>query len=661
MRPYPAAAFAWVTLACLLGTSHAQEVPLRFGELLGRMAEHDWLWRAPAVGERCIQFSSFDRRSAAGPDDADAWYANDDRGNYLRVEEREGREEHVMVDVEGAGLLTRIWSANPSGELFFYLDGELTWTVDFGELCSGRLPGVPEPLAGVRARGANCYLPMPFARSLKVTASAGDCYYQCNVTTLPAASAVESFDPKMLSAHADELAKFGERLAYAGPRFRSDVDRGVHRRLVRRGRLVREFGVWFHDVPEDADLGELLRQVLLVVRCGDEETVRVPLPDFFCAGADWRPWRSRYLQVSRTEAGCAWPMPMPDGGSIGLEIEGDLQGMTVGLRRLTQVPLRERDPLLFRASYHQRTKFSSRPFGDHLVLDAKGTGRFVGCSLLVKNPTRGWWGEGDEKFYVDGEAFPSTFGTGTEDYFGYAWCSPELFSSPFHAQVQCDGPGNYGFTALHRTHVLDSVPFQRSMRFDLEVWHWVEGLALDYASVAYWYGAPGARSGLPAVPPAVERRLERLPPPPVFVADGVVEGESLRVVACTGGEHEVQDMSHYEQQFSQDGQRWWKHGERGDTLVLAVPVPEAGRYRVLGAFCRANDYGIVQLTLADQKLGGEFDAYHGRVASTGKKELGVVELAAGEAMLRVTILGKHDKAHPAHMFGLDYLELQKLL
>ena len=180
-------------------------------------------------------------------------------------------------------------------------------------------------------------------------------------------------------------------------------------------------------------------------------------------------------------------------------------------------PLAEKDPLLFRASYHLVKGAPTRPFSDHLVLDAKGRGRFVGCSLLVRNPSRIWWGEGDEKFTVDGEAFPSWFGTGTEDYFGYAWCDPTPFQAPFHAQVQCDGPLNFGFTQLHRAHLLDCVPFQKSFRFELERWHWVESTAIDYATVAYWYGAPGATSGLPPVPKAGDRALARLPSPPMFV------------------------------------------------------------------------------------------------------------------------------------------------
>src|SRR5262249_48910985 len=161
--------------------------------------------------------------------------------------------------------------------------------------------------------------------------------------------------------------------------------------------------------------------VLLVVHCGDVETVRVPVLDFFGGGPDWRENTGYLLGVQRDgTAWCNLPMPMPDGGSIELVSERRLDGLGLQLRAQAEphafgagvgVPA----PLLLHASWHLEKGMPTRPFRDHLVLAASGgAGRFVGTALIVKNPHRAWWGEGDEKFYVDGEQFPSTFGTGTE-------------------------------------------------------------------------------------------------------------------------------------------------------------------------------------------------------------------------------------------------------
>jgi hypothetical protein len=115
-----------------------------------------------------------------------------------------------------------------------------------------------------------------------------------------------------------------------------------------------------------------------------------------------------------------------------------------------------------------------------------------------------------------------------------------------------------------------------------------------------------------------------------------------------------------EKQFSRDSQLWWRDGRVGDALVLAIPVAEAGRYKVTAALCQADDYGIVQCSLAGNPLGEPFDGYAPVVRSSGPKDLGVVELTAGEHELRLQITGKNEMAKPRHMVGIDYVRLEKL-
>ena len=99
--------------------------------------------------------------------------------------------------------------------------------------------------------------------------------------------------------------------------------------------------------------------------------------------------------------------------------------------------------MYFCGSWRQLTKVSSFRDGatkpgegafDVNYVEVDGKGVYVGDTLTIFNGTDAWWGEGDEKIFVDNEAFPSHVGTGTEDYYGYAWCRPEYFQSPFHAQ-----------------------------------------------------------------------------------------------------------------------------------------------------------------------------------------------------------------------------------
>jgi len=622
--------------------------------MLRRHATLGWLWQAPEPGERCVQFSSYDRRSDGGAKQAVNWYANHDRGNYLRVVDGEHGKEYVMVDAAGPGCLTRLWSANPEGTLHFDIDGERVWSVDFARLCTGRA-GVPAPLAAMRSRGGNVYLPVLFGKRLVVSATANDLYYLADVMSLPKDDTVQSFDPGQLAERDHHMSRAMSEPAFCGGFVREVPD------PIRAGRVIDEL---YLRVPHDRDRAEVaavLRRTRLQVTCGDERLVDVPVTAFFAGGPDWKPWAGRWLGVATDgDAWCKIPMPFPKQGRIELVTEGDRNGVELQLACQSIILGRNPDPLLFRASYHLAKAQPTRPFGDHVVLDAKGRGRFLGCSLLVRNPSRIWWGEGDEKFYVDGETFPSWFGTGTEDYFGYAWCDPTRFVAPLHAQVQCEGPNNRGFTQLHRFHVLDSVPFQTAFRFDLERWHWVKDIEIDYQTVAYWYGAPGATSGLPAVPAFADRELPRLAPVQPLVVEGALEGEGLRVVSCSGGTHEVQDLALFEGRFSRDAHRWWRDGKVGDALVLGVPVPKAGRYRVTLVMTRADDFAKVQVSLAGKQLGEPFDGYAPNVAPSEPFVAGTLDLEQGEQPLRFEIVGKHPKARQRLMVGLDYLLLEEV-
>ncbi len=147
----------------------------------------------------------------------------------------------------------------------------------------------------------------------------------------------------------------------------------------------------------------------------------------------------------------------------------------------------------------------TRPFQDWHIATLEGTGQQVGTLLDVENPPGvAWWGEGDEKIFVDGESFPSLFGTGTEDYFGYAWSQTETFAHAYHAQTRAPASGFAGLFSMNRFLVLDPVPFERSLRFDLEIWHWSDTVDRRRRDPLLVRAARGARR-----PPAPTLRSRR--------------------------------------------------------------------------------------------------------------------------------------------------------
>lgn len=151
---------------------------------------------------------------------------------------------------------------------------------------------------------------------------------------------------------------------------------------------------------------------------------------------------------------------------------------------------------------------------NYLVLDAEGRGHYVGCNISIDHlnpiPKFGWFGEGDDFFWIDGEDKPSLMGTGTEDYFCQAWGYPGGFNSmPYHGisypTKPDEGATRYsGKWTMFRYHVEDPVMFEKSLKFSIEHGH-ANVHASDYSSVAYWYQSEPHKA-FPALLP-VEKRL----------------------------------------------------------------------------------------------------------------------------------------------------------
>jgi hypothetical protein len=146
--------------------------------------------------------------------------------------------------------------------------------------------------------------------------------------------------------------------------------------------------------------------------------------------------------------------------------------------------------LYFGAAWHEchriRTRDENGSKYDLNFINIEGKGVYAGDQITLFNNTWYWWGEGDEKIFVDGEEFPSSFGTGTEDYYGYAFGRPEAFSHPFLSQPIGKGNTSWGVTVNMRHRSLDGIPFKNSIKADMELWHWAD-ITMNYALTTYWY------------------------------------------------------------------------------------------------------------------------------------------------------------------------------
>lgn len=622
---------------------------------LGRMAEY------PEPAYTCRQFSSYDRKSVS-PEDDEGWFANRDAGQFLRTEERGDRTEHVMMDAAGPGAIVRIWSANPKGVLRIYLDGSATPAVEapMADVLGGKLPGIPGPIAGQRGRGWNSYFPIPYAEHCKVTTDQGGSYYHINYRTYTGPwTKVVSYRPGDLETLADEVAAVAARLASPrtgggetpgpddamvlepGAEFGGPLADGAGRAIV--GLRAR---VWADDV--DA----ALRSLVLTIETDGQRTVACPLGDFFGAAPGVNPYESLPMGVTDDgEMWSHWVMPYRDSATVRVRNTGD-RTVRLWLRHTTQPYQWTNRSMHFHAGWKTEIDAPTMPKRDWNYATIRGRGVFAGASFSIANPVRNWWGEGDEKIYVDGEEFPSHFGTGTEDYYGYAWCCNERFAHAYHNQPRCDGPGNYGHTSVNRWHILDRIPFERDFRFDMELWHWHTKTNVTMSVVSYWYARPGATSDHGPIR-SEDLRLVTLPAYEPSRVAGAIEGESLRIIEQTGTPAPQEIVG-----CSGDRHLWWREAEVGDRLVLAFDAPSAGRYRVLARFVKAVDYGLIRMSVNGESAGGPVDFYNNGIALSKEMDLGTFTLSAGENRLAAEIVGANEKAVKKYMFGLDYLRLE---
>lgn len=665
---------ALIIAAALCAAPHApanaQAGAVTTSALLGEMTDLASMTRFPAPSYTSRQFSSYDRASN-GP--RWEWFANGDRGQYLRTETRGARRENVLLDVSGPGAVMHLWSANPEGTLRVYLDGSESPAIEekMTDILSGGVAGFPRPLAGVQSRGYNLYFPIPFARSCKITSDGGDIYYTAAVRQYAPGTSVETFRRDNVDAL---------RLRAVAARLSAPSEQGVRARQTRpwsvrlapgaRAVLAESNGpgaitslrARLGGVSESA-----LRALVLRGRFDGEQTIEVPLGDFFGTAPGASPFATLPLGITSadearpSEAWSHWVMPWQRTGRLELVNMGRASVAIAG--EVGTAPYAwGADSMHFHVGYKSRYGLATRPMRDLQVLEAGGEGVFAGLSMAIDNPNTKWWGEGDEKIYVDGEAFPSWFGTGTEDYFGYAWCDTGEFEHAYHAQPRADGPGgcgggrgHWGRASNNRFHIVDRIPFRQGLRFDMELQHWVEA-RVNVATTAYWYAKPGGAAAFAPLR-AADLEVRAMPEYAAARVPGVIEGEAMRVVSNTAQTARAVEQSWEE--LSGGEQMWWHPSPApGERLTLSFDAPQAGRYRVFGRFLQARDYGIHQIAINGAEAGAPRDLYAATVTPAPEVELGIFELKATGNTLSATAVGANALADKGGLFGLDYLRLQ---
>ena len=282
--------------------------------------------------------------------------------------------------------------------------------------------------------------------------------------------------------------------------------------------------IWFTiNSPSPFHLREL---VLRMYWDGESEpSVEVPIGDFFGTGFDYeegsgqkyQSWWSLPITVQDRAMNCYFEMPFGNGARITLTNDGT-QSVSNLYYHVDYQQYRDARTVADKGRFHAQWRHEeTRPIpesesngknidgkNNYVFMDAKGKGQYVGTILNVFGLSTGWWGEGDDMFFVDGESARATInGTGMEDYFNNAWAFQKEFNYPFIGYSQQGNRDWTGSHTMYRFHVEDPVYFQNSLRATIEHGH-ANSRQDDYTSVAFWYQTEPHQK-LSPLPPVKER------------------------------------------------------------------------------------------------------------------------------------------------------------
>jgi hypothetical protein len=375
--------------------------------------------------------------------------------------------------------------------------------------------------------------------------------------------------------------------------------------------------------------------------------VEAPLGDFFANNfGERREVISLPVVVEDADSyNCFWRMPFRKSARI--EIENQNQGglplsmlyFNIDWIKLDDLP---RDTPYFYAQYRQ--EYPAVNGKDYLVLETSGKGHYVGTVLAVRMRSPAWFGEGDEKIYVDGETKASIWGTGTEDYFLSAW-GLKTTGTPYFGVPFFDSRGIGGHTSAYRWHIADPMPFEKSLKVTFEHMGWMSQdenpeykstswneREDDYASVAFWY-----QTGVPTfaerAPGAADRHLPDLSRVTVKAADlaaSARHGEGA-VSKRTSDRFGAEDLIYQPRQAS------------GGWIEIPFEVKAKEPLHLILRGTRTVDGGSYQALLNGIKIGRPLDFY---AEASGRQEFQLLDFwpEPGTYTLRLESVGKNPKS-----------------
>ncbi|REE00148.1 glycoside hydrolase family 172 protein [Marinoscillum furvescens] len=513
--------FAVLLVFAITACSQPEPVQISIESLLNEMVDREAITRFPEKDFRLKQESSYNRASKT-PEDTVGWFTNHDFNsketdqNFVRIEEKNGAKEWVLMDHQGPGAIVRTWmpfngpkKPGTNSVIKFYLDGAEEPALEGNML--GLLDGtglIPFPFAHQSLRSAISFFPIPYAKSCKVTVTEKPFFFQFTYREYEEGTKVKTFTMEDFQAKEKQIASVGDMLL-APQSYQEGAPQSLKQRLTTGdevsmslpsgSKAIRNLKLKLGSYQDST----VTRSVVLKMEFDGQPTVWCPIGDFFGSGIGLNPFQGWYRTVADDGTmSCRWVMPYQESAKVSVVNLGEA-AVEIELEAEVADYTWDENSMYFNATWRGEYPVATRPFSDWNYVTLKGRGVYVGDALTIWNPVKKWWGEGDEKIWVDGEDFPSIFGTGTEDYYGYSWggMSNDFYEHPFHAQPASNvynknnrkTEAEFGdrntqlYSTETRTRALDVMPFGSSLQLDMEVWSWTD-CQMEYGVGVYWYG-----------------------------------------------------------------------------------------------------------------------------------------------------------------------------
>ncbi|WP_353331326.1 glycoside hydrolase family 172 protein [Bacteroides sedimenti] len=674
---------------------HGQQKKIDFRTLLEEIISRESIAQYPIPYYSCRQFSSYDRSSVKPGDKS--WFANWDRSMFIRTEINNGKKEYVMMDTQGPGSIVRFWMTFAgenagNGILRIYFDHRSKPAIEgkaLDILSGGKLAGKPlstsvSDSTEYNMRGHNLYLPLPYSKHCKVTyesenikdfgaKTGGEAvYYNINYRTYTKGTNVTTWSSKEMKSNATLLKKVQQVLLERKVNIPSNSKNYPFSGNLAPGQSIKvpinekNSSIRRLCLNLSADrLEQALRSTLLEISFDGNKTVKCPIGDFFGTGYLLRTsdtWYTKVLPDGTLQ--CQWVMPLKS-NCIFIITNNGTQNVNISSGKITTAPYPwSENTMYFGCAWQQYSKLHTGEMknneGDGAPFDInyitlKGKGVYVGDAITLFNTVYAWWGEGDEKIYIDNETFPSHFGTGTEDYYGYAWCRPERFNNhPFIAQPDGSGNFNPGYTNDLRFRVLDAIPFKRNFKFDMEMWHWTKAI-INFAPTTFWYLLPHNKK-CESPSDLKEARenvvLQRNQLISQVITNNKIEGENLDLINMSGGNFRYSNS--VERSWSNNMQLVWEDTKLGDKLHLTFISEKEYTCNFKIVYSMNKDYGKFRISINQNDsaiIDGKAENF-----SLGNVILKSVRIKKGMNHVYIEPLEQSDSK--SNKIGLDYIGVE---